>query len=194
MRLFCNGIDSSANEYSLDVSKYTMKCSNLTIIFKRYMECEIGLINEVIKNSFIHYKDRFIMFTMNCGHHPASGNHRTLLEYSRMVNNLMNLLNDSTLYINKNNFAWIESTPIPFCNSERAVIVHKDWRTFHRLLMFNQEANQIVQSYNYTMIPTFSSLLPFVDGATCDPWHFPSHAMLGVIYHLIHRIKMNKEL
>jgi hypothetical protein len=60
--------------------------------------------------------------------------------------------------------------------------------------MFNHVANRIALAHNYSVIPAFQSLLPFVDGSTCDPWHFPKQAMLGVIYPLIHHIKVMKNL
>ena len=191
IHLYCGGIQGTQGSFSHQVSTDSLDCSNLTIYFRRYLMCNMDLIVDALE----HLLDptRFTMFTLNCGHHPASSRHRSVVEYSSMVSSIMDVL-DQHPSINKRNFVWIESTPMPFCNARRAVIKHRDWRTIHRLSMFNHVANRIALAHNYSVIPAFQSLLPFVDGSTCDPWHFPRQAMLGVIYPLAHHIKVMKDL
>jgi hypothetical protein len=191
MNLYCGGIEGTQDSFSRQVPPDSLDCSNLTIHFRRYLECDRDQIVDALEHLFD--PTRFTMFTLNCGHHPASSRHRSVAEYSSMVSSIMDVL-DQHPSISRHNFVWIESTPMPFCNAYRAVIVHRDWRTFHRLSMFNHVANRIALAHNYSVIPAFQSLLPFVDGSTCDPWHFPWRAMLGVIYPLIRHIKVMKDL
>lgn len=122
------------------------------------------------KKSFTwqNWKEDFIL--VNCGHHPASEDHWSLDRYQRTIETYVKNADASTSGVTQKNFIWMESNPQPFRN-DSWVVQFKDWRTQHRLLLFNEVANSIFLSHNYTVMYNFQSLLPFVE-SICDGAHF----------------------
>ena len=68
---------------------------------------------------------------------------------------------------------WLENTAPPL-REDHWVKLKKDWRTYHRLLLFNSIAMHEAGKLNATMtvIPAFRSTLAFFD-KICDCAHYP---------------------
>jgi hypothetical protein len=119
----------------------------------------------------------------NCGHHPAAHNHFPINKYVETIVNFVRLLRDEQ-YSDKN-FVWIESNPLPI-RQDHYVIENKDWRTLHRIKMFNIIAEDILRSSGFTnIVRTFQESLPFAHEA-CDIAHYVApHANDAVIQQVL---------
>jgi hypothetical protein len=89
------------------------------------------------------------------------------------------------------NFVWVESNPQPLRN-DHYVQETKDWRTEHRLSMFNDFSNTLFRHHNYTVIDTFSSLLPLYESG-CDSAHYTASGMLYPIFQQVLSFLHNKK-
>ena len=142
---------------------------------------------------------KYDLVIANCGHHPASARHTTLEEYRGMVTTLA----DEAILKGYDNhtFAWLESVPQPLRN-DNWFIDYKDWRTYHRLDLFNQFSNDIMtrltyqqkdKSHNgFTVISAFQNMLPFSD-KLCDNAHYTtSDAYVPVYQSLLQLLNTTK--
>lgn len=113
---------------------------------------------------------------LNCGHHAASQEHQPVDVYKETMINFVKHANTSGSGITHKNFIWLESNPQPF-RDDGFVIDNKDWRTQHRLLLYNQIANSIFFRHNYTVMYGYQSLLPFTE-SMCDYAHYTATGAL----------------
>ena len=61
--------------------------------------------------------------------------------------------------IGKRQLYWVESVAIPL-HQDHNVIDYKDWRTYHRLLLFDNIVKQALKSFNCArVVPAFQSTL-----------------------------------
>lgn len=101
----------------------------------------------------------------NCGHSfTVSPNKLTFQKYEQLITNYTTAIDDisSSRNYQKKQILWVESPP-PLLRQDSAVFENKDWKTLHRLHIFNQIANKIVKSKGYAVIPAFQPLLPLVN-------------------------------
>lgn len=144
---------------------------------------------------------QYDMVLANAGHHPAAGDGKwTLVEYKEAVRNFVEAAIRKGY--NETNFVWLESVPQPLRN-DKWFISYKDWRSYHRLKLFNQEANFIVQNgymskdhhghkyrsiqsvqekeiqqhTGFSVISAFSTTMPYID-KLCDNAHFGNEEIL----------------
>ncbi len=82
------------------------------------------------------------------------------------------------IYLSRNHLThsrifWLENTAPPL-REDHWVKLKKDWRTYHRLLLFHSIAMHQADKLNATMtvIPAFRSTLAFFD-KICDCAHYP---------------------
>ena len=97
----------------------------------------------------------FDYVVINCGHHPASGEHYSYKKYQQSVSSFINNFNQLQL-VEKSRLFWLENTAPPL-REDHWVKVKKDWRTYHRLLLFHSIAMHEANRLNATMtvIPAF---------------------------------------
>ena len=128
----------------------------------------------------------FVM--VNCGHHPAAGLGRyPLKDYKEIVRNLLDTAVSKGF--NNSNFAWLESVPQPLRYDEwfRG---YRDWRSYHRLNVYNYEANKLVTKANFSIVHAFSALMPFID-KLCDNAHYAvPEALMPQYQRILQRIKV----
>lgn len=125
----------------------------------------------------------------NCGHHPAGFNHWPPEKYATAINTLLEPM--AKLGWTKKNYIWMESTA-PMLRADKQVKQKKDWRTFHRIQLFNSIAHFHLKKYNFTsIIPTFYSTLAVSD-KLCDNNHYISiTTIMPHIQWLLHFLQNN---
>ncbi len=121
---------------------------------------------------------------LNCGHHPAGSEQTPLNIYLEMVQNHINhhIANPENGY-NSSTFVWMESVPQPV-RQDKWVIEAKDWRTLHRLQVYNDYSNELFKQHNYTVISQFNALLPLYE-AGCD---FAHYTAIGALYPVFQQV------
>lgn len=117
------------------------------------------------------YPKENTFYIINCGHHPAAASHFTFSKYQEVLENTAKLIKSATS-INQEHFFWMDSAPIPFRDTT-ACYKFEDWRTEHRLSLYNDVASTIMKKYGISTIKAFNIYLPFADGLVCDPDHYP---------------------
>lgn len=119
----------------------------------------------------------------NCGHHPAAYNHYSIARYIETIVNFVRMLRQEN-YSDKN-FVWIESNPLPI-RQDHFVIDMKDWRSLHRVKLFNIIAEDILRASGFSnILRTFQMQLPFAHEA-CDVAHYVAdHAYDPIIQQLL---------
>ena len=87
---------------------------------------------------------------------------------------------------------WVESVAIPL-HQDYNVIEYKDWRTYHRLLLFDSIAKNRLQIFktiaNVHVVPSFQSTLALFD-KLCDCGHYPASARLPQLLGLLDQMKI----
>lgn len=108
-------------------------------------------------------------FFANCGHHPAAHSHFSIAKYHATLLEFVKKLQGD--HYTKDNFAWYESNAQLF-RQDVYVIKFRDWRTLHRIKLFNLMAEDVLKDHGYTtFIRVFHELLPFVHDV-CDISHY----------------------
>jgi len=101
---------------------------------------------------------------MNCGHHAASHNHYGFQHYKKTVSNMLRGIEEDDL-VNKKRYYWVESVAIPLHEDEN-VVKYKDWRTYHRLHLFNSLAEDVIRAtknLSIASVPAFQSSMAIFD-------------------------------
>ena len=79
-------------------------------------------------------------------------------DYRNLVNNFV-LEMKSTGIASGKQIYWVESVAIPL-HQDNNLINYKDWRTYHRLLLFDNIAKETLKSVKYVhVVPAFQSTL-----------------------------------
>lgn len=74
-------------------------------------------------------------------------------------------------------------------HQDNNLIEYRDWRTYHRLLLFDNIVKEILKSIKYVrVVPAFQSTLALVD-KFCDCGHYPGGARLPQLFGLLDQIK-----
>lgn len=148
--------DSHAGYFSQYLTKY------VDTVFVRKVLCEI-----LPEQTAMEFGSSWLFF--NCGHHPAAHHHFTIVRYYSTIVRLATMLQQARY--TRNNFAWYESNPQPM-RQDVYVYKFKDWRTLHRIKLFNILSEDILRENGYTtFIRVFNEFLPFVHGV-CDIAHY----------------------
>ena len=179
------------------------RCAGLHLSFMHEAYCGIYSLPPL---------NTFDLVIANCGHHPAAAEHATLEEYTGMVTRLAEAA--ISRGYKKATFAWLESVPQPIRN-DRWFIDYKDWRTYHRLDIFNQFAHQIMTRITntteesekkgidqqdkdqnilhggFTVIPAFNNMLPFSE-KLCDNGHYTCPQLYIPVYQSLVRLLTTK--
>ena len=101
---------------------------------------------------------------------------------------LIYLLNNHNLFLNVVFHLTPTSPSTPLILRFRG---YHDWRSYHRLNIYNVEANKIVQKNNYSVIHSFAVTMPFID-KLCDNAHYGvPEALLPQFQRIIHKVKMS---
>ena len=82
---------------------------------------------------------------LNCGHHPAAKKEFTYSQYTTAVETLFRAIRSKYPKPSFKLF-WLENVAIPL-HQDHNVIFYKDWRTYHRLLLFDSIAKQAMKTY-----------------------------------------------
>lgn len=79
-------------------------------------------------------------------------------KYRSLVNNFF-LEMKSRGILGRHQLYWIESVAIPL-HQDNNLIEYRDWRTYHRLLLFDNIVKEILKSIKYVrVVPAFQSTL-----------------------------------
>ena len=159
-----------------------LRCNNMKIVFLNAMYCEEETVD-------LFYKYDFVV--VNCGHHPASSKHFKFFQYRETVNKFFARLKG---YLSKRRktkkVIWIENVAIPL-HQDEGVISNRDWRTYHRLLLFTDIAqNAIFKSgVPVQIVPAFQLTLAAFD-KYCDCTHYPSAGREPILLTLLDKLTM----
>jgi hypothetical protein len=102
---------------------------------------------------------------LNCGHHPASGAHWTYEEFNHSMNLLVRGIHSlEAMRETPQLLFWLESTAQPL-RQDFWVFEKKDWRTWHRLLLFDALAKDAFVRYQLKIriLPAFDSTMSLFD-------------------------------
>jgi hypothetical protein len=90
---------------------------------------------------------------MNCGHHPAAESHFTYPQYSQLVTEFFGEISKQN---NVYKLMWVENVAVPI-HQDKGNVGHKDWRTYHRLLLFDYIAQKKIKEskLQIAIIPAF---------------------------------------
>ena len=195
-----SGVKRKGGVYMKDESKmqlFTVKdtdeyCSGLTMAYLPLTNCEDTIPDQI---------DGFNFAVLNCGHHPASKLHYSYHKYNDAVSNLLNRLYEKKL---KNEagkrhwpmMLWLDMTAQPL-RQDKYVILKQDWRTYHRLILFQAIAVKEIKGTSANskypnevkmeVIPAFASTLTMFD-KMCDNAHYPNDAKIPQVQQLLHKI------
>jgi hypothetical protein len=160
-------------------------CEQSTVGYLGSMYCAPDMVNHFEGYDYI---------IINCGHHPASQDHYSYDKYDSTVNKLF----DTFIKKNVTNFAkliWLENTAPPL-RQDHWVIEKEDWRTYHRLILFDSLAKKAMKNrtdrLDIGLIPAFYSTLALFD-KMCDCAHYPSSAKVPQLLGLIDAVRFINE-
>jgi hypothetical protein len=185
----CSSSSYTATEVANDPSchiEFDQGCNGMTVSFFGAQYCEPDIPIHVADYDYI---------ILNCGHHPASHSHYSFHQYSEAVNKLFFILNAHAKHIDdpkkRGKIFWLENSAQPL-REDHWVIEKLDWRTYHRLILFDAQAKEIFANkyldLNVGLIPAFHSTMALYD-KICDCAHFPNSARIPQLVGLIDAIR-----
>lgn len=157
-------------------------CSGLKIVY--YNDAFCGVVPD--RDNDGHPYD---LVLINCGQHPAAESRYPLLKYDELLHKLYAKMKEAIAAANdKRNdksqkytqFVWVESFPAPL-SAAYWVAHHGDWRTVHRLYMFNNLATAIFSKLGSPIIRVFDNCLPLIE-TLCDSAHYTAPEALAPVY------------
>jgi len=109
------------------------------------------------------YAANFDYVVMNCGHHPAATSHFSYEKFRNSVGGLLFALSHNNIFKSTRVF-WLENTAQPL-RQDDFTFFYKDWRTYHRLIMFDSIAASLIDRIQapVTTLPAFYSTLALFD-------------------------------
>ena len=165
---------------------YDYGCQGLYVDYLGNYMCEPGSLERS------HGYD-YVVF--NCGHHPASRFHYTYEKYRSAVYNLVHEASvQQAIQNGKTKFFWLENTAQPL-RQDHWVFDKKDWRTLHRLYMFDKIAKQELGNahFPYRLIHAFHSTFALFD-KMCDCAHYVSDAKMPQLLDFIDQIRRASDI
>lgn len=136
--------------------------------------------------------DDFDYIVLNCGHHPAAHAHFTFSMYHSAVTKLFFSLAAQRVH-ERSRIFWVENTAQPL-REDHWVIQKLDWRTYHRLILFDAQAKQQIAYYHRLhglevgIVPAFYSTMALYD-KICDCAHYPASAKIPQLVGLIDAVR-----
>lgn len=180
-RKFCR-----ENPHDRDCNMFHPRCEGATFGYMNAMFCQPGALD---------YFKEYDYVVMNCGHHPAATAEYSYRKYDKLVEDFFNEM-DRKEMVGKRKLFWVESVAIPL-HQDSNVIEYKDWRTYHRLLLFDSIAKNRLRIFkpisNVHVVPSFQSTLALFD-KLCDCGHYPASARLPQLLGLLDQIKISLNL
>ena len=176
VKLFCRGNQDVYKKYHHNKKfsfgpSHASICTGLELTYNWNCFCNLA----DIPGDVAEYSKIFI----NCGQHPASSKHHTAAEYRDVILKLVDGGKRKKLQVSK--LVWIESVPMPVRNDALIKEV-KDWRTYHRIMLFNNISETIMRKHNVTIVRAFGAVLPLVD-KLCDGMHYTAeNAVKPILY------------
>lgn len=152
-------------------------CNGLRVSYLANMLCE---------NSSAAFAEGYDYIIINCGHHPAAAEHFTYADYTSKVKEFIGNFKQ----IQKTRLFWLENTAPPI-RQDHWVIEKKDWRTYHRLVLFNTIAMHEARGLNasLTVLPAFRSTLALFD-KMCDCAHYSISAKLPQMFAFLNSMRL----
>ncbi len=135
----------------------------------------------------VRYFPEYDHVIMNCGHHPAASMHYTYDHFEDTVKSFF----EGVLKIQQNqrekttHFYWLENCAQPI-RADHFVHDYKDWRTSHRLILFDSIVKDLIAGIDLqmTIVPAFQSTLALFD-KMCDCAHYPVVARMPQLLNLL---------
>lgn len=181
LRYACNvHIDDHLKYPVYDKDKVGAKCPGFKIQYFEHQVCD---------NLTPKMRD-FDLVLKNCGHHPASSSHWPIDQYKQSLDSLAD--NIKKLQFAPDQVYWFESCLVPL-RQDNFVIGSKDWRTLHRIKVFNAIAEDVMTASKINIIRTFNPLMPLFD-KTCDCAHYTATGSNMPTLQQIFNIFANKKL
>ena len=152
----------------------------MKLMYLNAMYCEVDVVD-------LFYKYDYVI--VNCGHHPASSSHYTFYKFTSVVNTFFERIQEFTSKSRKTKkIIWVENVAIPL-HQDQGVIMNRDWRTYHRLLLFAVIAqNAIIKTkVPVPIVPAFHVTLAAFD-KYCDCTHYPSAAREPILLSLLDQL------
>ena len=162
---------------------FSKACMNTQISYLGEHSCAIGAVE---------YFSEFDHVIMNCGHHPAASMHFTYDHFEETVRYFL----EGALKVQKQKteikFYWLENCAQPI-RADHFVHDFKDWRTTHRLIVFDSIAKDYISRLGLQMaiVPAFQSTLALFD-KMCDCAHYPVAARMPQLLALLDHMKSDK--
>jgi hypothetical protein len=109
------------------------------------------------------YAAQFDYVIMNCGHHPAATSHFSYDQFRVQVGNSFMQFSQYNVFKTARVF-WLENTAQPL-RQDDYVFFYKDWRTYHRLMLFDAIAKSVIDRLHIpvTTLPAWHSTLAMFD-------------------------------
>lgn len=119
------------------------------------MFCQPGIVK---------YFKEYDYVIINCGHHPSAHRELSYSQYSSLVVELFAEINKQYPPQGLFKLFWVENVAIPL-HQDHNVIEYQDWRTYHRLLLFDSIAKATMARSPRTahIIPAFQSTMALFD-------------------------------
>ena len=153
-------------------------CTDMTFAYLGAMYCQ---------PSIAKYAANFDIVVLNCGHLPASAAHFTYMSYQSAVVNLMKKFKEDDVLAHSQ-VLWLENTAQPL-RQDKYTFEYKDWRTYHRLIMFDAIAKSQIHNTDVpiSIVPAFFSTLALFD-KMCDCGHYDTSAKFPQLLALLDTI------
>ena len=155
-------------------------CTDMTFAYLGAMYCQPAIAK---------YAANFDLVIMNCGHLPASAAHFTYKSYQSAVASLMRTFQVDDV-LARSQVLWLENTAQPL-RQDKYTFEYKDWRTYHRLILFDAIAKSQIQNANVpiSIVPAFFSTLALFD-KMCDCAHYIADAKMPQLLDFLDQIKI----
>lgn len=165
----------------MDCSLYHHRCDNLEFGFMEAMYCEPGAVPEFSSYDYV---------IMNCGHHPASRSHYTYSAFKNRVKTFFTaIIEEEKTNSDAADLIWVENVAPPL-HQDEGTRSFRDWRTYHRIMLFGTIAEGLIRSMKVPIkiVPSFESTLAGFD-KFCDCGHYPSNARVPILRDLLDKLQ-----
>lgn len=153
-------------------------CTDATFAYLGAMYCQSSIANYALGFDYV---------VVNCGHHPAATTHYSYSFFKTVVTNMF--MNFKKMAITEHSqIFWLENTAQPL-RQDKWTFYYSDWRTYHRLLLFDGIAKSITgrMSLPIVVLPAFYSTLALFD-KMCDCGHYSISAKMPQLLGLLDAI------
>jgi hypothetical protein len=164
---------------------FSRACTDATFAYLDVHECHVDAAKLFPKFDYVIF---------NCGHHPASSMHYTFSQFESAVTDLITF-SKSEIFDHKatTEFFWVENTAQPL-RADHFIFDFKDWRTYHRLFVFDSIAKSVFKKMNFEVkvVPAFHSTLALFD-KMCDCAHYPASSKTPQLLSLLDALKSSTQ-